>query len=66
MKFLTLPTLFTAAVGLFYFLLPVRWLTRLPVVILYSIGIYALLLTENIYNVAAERTIALFRAAHSL
>ena len=63
---LTLPTLFTAAVGLFYFLLPVRWLTRLPVVILYSIGMYALLLTENIYNVAAERTIALFRAAHSV
>lgn len=63
---LTLPTLFTTAVGLFYFLLPVRWLTRLPVAILYAIGMYALLLTENIYNVAAERTIALLRAAHSV
>ena len=63
---LTLPTLFTAAVSLFYFLLPARWLTRLPVAALYGIGMYALLLTENIYNVAADRTIALLRAAHSV
>lgn len=63
---LTLPTLFTTAVALFYFLLPVRWLTRLPVALLYGIGIYALLLTENIYTVAADRTIALLRAAHSV
>ena len=63
---LTLPTLFTAAVALFYFLLPVRWLTRLPVALLYGIGMYALLLTENIYTVAADRTIALLRAAHSV
>ena len=63
---LTLPTLFTASSALFYFLLPVRWLTRLPVAALYAIGMYALLLTENIYNVAAIRTIALLRAAHSV
>ena len=62
----SLPTLFTAAVALFYFLLPVRWLTRLPVALLYGVGIYALLLTENIYTVAANRTIALLRAAHSV
>ncbi len=63
---LTLPALFTAAVSLFYFLLPARWLTRVPVVMLYAVGMYALLLTENIYNVAADRTIALLRAAHSV
>lgn len=63
---LTLPTLFTGAVGLFYFLLPVRWLTRVPVAILFAVGMYALLLTENIYNVAANRTIALLRAAYSV
>ncbi|MBI5620333.1 hypothetical protein HY949_00965 [Candidatus Gottesmanbacteria bacterium] len=63
---ISLPTLFTGAVLLFYFLLPVRWLTRLPVAILYGIGMYALLLTENIYNVAAQRSIALLRAAHSV
>ncbi len=63
---LTLPTAFTGAVALFYFLLPVRWLTRIPIVVGFSVGMYALLLTENIYNVAAERTIALLRAAHSV
>lgn len=63
---LILPTLYSAAVALFYFLLPVRWLTRIPIAALYAFGFYALLLTENIYNVAANRTIALLRAAHSV
>lgn len=63
---LILPTLFTAGVSVYYFLLPVRWLTRIPVVLLYGLGIYALMLTENIYNVAANRTIALLRAAHTI
>lgn len=66
LSLLTLPTLFTLAVSLFYFLLPARWLTRVPVVGLYAVGMYALLLTENIYNVAVDRTIALLRAAHSI
>lgn len=61
-----LPTMYTLAVGLSYFLLPVRWITRLPVALLYALGIYALLLTENIYNVAAARTIQLLRAAHAV
>jgi hypothetical protein len=63
---LSLPTLFTAAIAVFYFLLPVRWLTRIPVVVIYAVCMYALLLTENIYNVAANRTIALLRAAHTV
>lgn len=63
---LILPTAFTAAISLFYFLLPVRWLTRIPIAVLYAVGMYGLLLTENIYNVAASRTIALLRAAHSV
>lgn len=63
---LILPTFFTCAIALFYFLLPVRWLTRVPVATLYAVGMYALLLTENIYNVAANRTIGLLRAAHSV
>lgn len=60
------PTLYSAAVALFYFLLPARWLTRIPVAALYAVGLYAFLLTENIYNVAANRTIALLRAARSV
>ncbi|MBI5613667.1 hypothetical protein HY947_01975 [Candidatus Gottesmanbacteria bacterium] len=65
---LVLPTLFTAGVTLFYFLLPARWITRVPVAVLYAIGMYALFLTENIYNVnsASNRAIALIRAAHSV
>ena len=63
---LILPSYFTAAVFVFYFLLPTLWLTRLPIAVLYAVGIYAILLTENIYNVASERTIQLLRAAHSV
>lgn len=63
---LILPSAFTAAVALFYFLLPVRWATRLPVALGYGICFYLLLLTLNIFNVAAIRTIALLRAAHSV
>lgn len=62
---LVLPTLFTASVGLFYFLISASWLTRLPVVILYGLGIYVLLLTENIFSVAAIRTIQLLRSAQA-
>lgn len=63
---LLLPPLYTAGVGLFYFLLPVRWLTRLPVAFFYAFGMYSLLLTENIFSVAAIRTIQLLRAAHAV
>jgi len=59
-------TLYSAAVALFYFLLPARWLTRIPVAFLYAFGLYGYLLTQNIYNVAANRTIALLRAARSV
>ncbi len=61
-----LPTMFTISVAFFYFLLPVRWLTRVPTAFLYSLGMYAIFLTENIYNVAAIRSIQLLRAAHSV
>lgn len=63
---LILPSLFSGAVGLFYFLLPVRWLTRLPWASLFALGMYALLLTENIFNVATERSIGLLRVAQSV
>jgi len=63
---LVLPTLFTAGVGLFYFLLPTAWLTRIPVIILYGLGIYILLLVGNIFSVAAIRTIQLVRSAQAV
>lgn len=58
-----LPVFFTAAVASFYFLLPVRWLTRLPVAIAFGLMFYLLLLAQNVFNVASIRTIPLYRAA---
>jgi len=63
---LILPTLFTLAVASFYFLLPVRWLTRLPVAIIFGLSFYLLLLSQNVFNVAAVRTIPLYRAASTV
>lgn len=60
---LILPTLYTLAVASFYFLLPVRWLTRLPVATFFGSTFYLLLLSQNVFNVAAIRTIPLYRAA---
>lgn len=60
---LILPALFTLGVGTFWFLLPTTIFARIPVVILYGVGTYALGLTLNIYTVSAIRTIALARAA---
>lgn len=63
---LILPTLFTLAVASFYFLLPIRWLTRLPVALIFGPSFYSLLLSQNIFNVAATRTIPLYRAASTV
>jgi len=60
---LVLPGLYTLGVGLFWFLLPSTIFARIPIVILYGMGIYALCSTANIYTVSAVRAIALARAA---
>ncbi len=61
---LILPTFFTIAVAsLYIFLLPVRWLTRIPVVLCFGIAFYLILLSQNIFNVASSRTIPLYRVA---
>src|SRR3989344_2760161 len=60
---LILPIFFTVAVASFYFLLPVRWLTRLPAAFFFGLFFYLLLLSQNVFNVAAIRTIPLYRAA---
>lgn len=63
---LSLPSLYAVAIGLFYFLLPGNWISRLVIVTFFGLGMYALYLTENIYSVAAVRTIQLLRAAHAV
>lgn len=60
---MVLPTIYPIAVGLFYFLLPQQVLSRVFILGLFGIGMYALLLTANILSVAAIRTIQLLRAA---
>ncbi|MBN1263245.1 MAG: hypothetical protein JW991_02720 [Candidatus Pacebacteria bacterium] len=62
---LILPFLFTGGVGFFYFLLSSAWTARLPVIVLFALGIYVLLLTENIFSVASVRNIQLFRSAQA-
>lgn len=61
-----MPVLFTVAAYLFYYLFPVRWLTRIPFISIYAISIYAILLTCNIFNVGVEKNLALYRAAFSV
>jgi len=63
---LILPIMFTLGVGIFWFLLPASPITRVPIFLLFAIGIYALCLTSNIYTVSAIRNIALLRAARGV
>ncbi len=63
---LILPTLYPTVVAVFYFLLPQAALTRWIVLGLFTISMYGLLLTANIFAVAAIRTIQLLRAARAV
>lgn len=61
-----MPVFFTVFAYFFYFLFPVRWLTRVPLIVIYGLSIYAILLTSNIFNVGVEKNIQLYRAAFSV
>lgn len=63
---LILPLMFTIGVSAFWFLLPANVYTAIPTVLFYVVGIYTVLSTMNIYNVAASKTIALVRAARGV
>lgn len=63
---LILPALYPLSVALFYFLLPQEPISQVVLLSLFGVGMYALLLTCNIYSVAASRTIQLLRAAHAV
>jgi len=63
---LPLPALYTIAVALFYFLLPEGTMTRIFILVFFGVGMYAILLIENIFSVAAARTIQLLRAAQAV
>ncbi len=61
-----MPVLFVLSLYVFYSLLPVRWLTRIPFLALFCLGYYAMLLCSNIFNIGVERSIQLYRAAFSV
>ena len=61
-----LPFFFSLAFGLFYFLVPVRYLTRIFTTTLYAIGLYSLFLSQNIFIVSSIRTIALLSSARTV
>ncbi len=61
-----MPVIFVLSLYVFYSLLPVRWLTRLPFLALFSLGYYAMLLSSNIFNIGVEKSIQLYRAAFSV
>ena len=63
---LPLPTMYAGGVSLFYFLLPDNFLSRLLIISTFTVGMYALFLTANIYSVAKGRTIQLLYAAHTV
>ncbi|NCN06913.1 MAG: hypothetical protein GW946_03685 [Candidatus Pacebacteria bacterium] len=60
------PALFATAVSLFYFLLPSDMFSRIILLSVFGIGVYANLLTANIYSVGKGRTIQLLHAAHAI
>ena len=61
-----LPFFFSLSFGLFYFLVPARFLTRLIMTSLYAVGLYSLLLSVNIFVVSSIRTIALLSSARTV
>ncbi len=61
-----MPIVVSVSFYLFYFLFPVRWLTRLPFIVIYGISTYAILLTANIFNIGVEKSLQLYRAAFSV
>lgn len=61
-----LPFFFSLSFGLFYFLVPARFLTRLIMTSLFAVGLYSLLLSINIFIVSSIRTIALLSSARTV
>lgn len=61
-----LPFFYSLAFGLFYLLVPARFLTRIVMTSLYGIGLYSLYLSQNIFTVSSIRTIALLSSARTV
>lgn len=60
---LVLPFFFSLSFPFFYTLVPDRLISQLIITVLYSFGLYALFLTQNIFAISGIRTINLLRSA---
>lgn len=63
---LILPFFYSLALGLFYLLVPARFITRVGMTFLFALGLYSLYLSENIFAVSAIRTIQLLSGARTV
>lgn len=63
---LPFPTMYSVALGVFYFLLPENFLTKILVLVVFALGMYGILLTCNIFSVSKGRTIQLHNAAKTM
>ncbi len=63
---LPFPVFYAISVGFFYFLLPTNFVSRLLVLTIFGVGMYALFLTSNIFSVAKGKAIQLIHAAHAI
>lgn len=63
---LPFPVFYAISVGFFYFLLPTNFVSRLLVLTIFGVGMYALFLTSNIFSVAKGKAIQLIHAAHAV
>lgn len=61
-----LPLMYSLGIGLFYLLVPARFLTRIGMTSLYALGLYSLFLSQNIFTVSAIRTIQLLASARTV
>lgn len=61
-----IPFFYSLSFGLFYFLVPARFLTRITMTSLYALGLYSLLLSLNIFVVSSVRTIALLSSGRTV
>ena len=61
-----LPFMYSLGIGLFYLLVPARFITRIGMTALYALGLSSLFLRQNIFTVSATRTIQLLSSARTV
>lgn len=63
---LPLPTLYALSVSVFNLFIPPTWLSKILLFFFFGVGMYAILLSSNIFSVAKARTIQLYYAAQTI